>query len=94
MLYSFLVQVNSWGNQLWELVHASPLFLGLDWAMSRLGIGLTANQNSIPRELVYDVDAMLSDNLDSVPFPFIGSCAGGAPRAERRRHESVVSWQN
>ena len=45
---------------------------GVDWAMSRLGIGLTANQNSIPRELVYDVDAMLSDNLDSVPFPFIG----------------------
>ncbi len=45
---------------------------GVDWAMSRLGIGLTANQNSIPRELVYDVNAMLSDNLDSVPFPFIG----------------------
>ena len=40
--------------------------------MSRLGIGLTANQNSIPRELVYDVNAMLSDNLDSVTFPFIG----------------------
>ena len=40
--------------------------------MSRLGIGLTANQNSIPRELVYDVNAMLSNNLDSVPFPFIG----------------------
>ena len=45
---------------------------GVDWAMSRLGIGLTANQNSIPRELVYDVDAMLADKLDSVPFPFIG----------------------
>ena len=45
---------------------------GVDWAMSRLGKGLTANQNSIPRELVYDVDEMLADNLDSVPFPFIG----------------------
>ena len=45
---------------------------GVDWAMSRLGIGLTANQNSIPRELVYDVNEMLADNLDKVPFPFIG----------------------
>ena len=46
---------------------------GVDWAMSRLGKGLTANQNSIPRELVYDVDEMLADRLDSVPFPFIGT---------------------
>ena len=45
---------------------------GVDWAMSRLGMGLTANQNSIPRELVYDVNEMLAGNLDSVPFPFIG----------------------
>ena len=44
----------------------------VDWAMSRLGMGLTANQNSIPRELVYDVNEMLADNLDTVPFPFIG----------------------
>jgi hypothetical protein len=34
---------------------------------------LTANQNSIPRELVYDVDAMLEGRLDTVPFPFIGT---------------------
>ncbi|MBC2605268.1 tagaturonate epimerase family protein [Pelagicoccus albus] len=46
---------------------------GVDWAMANLGIGVTANQNSIPRELVYDVDAMLSDSLDTVPFPFIGA---------------------
>ena len=45
----------------------------VEWAMSALGIGLTANQNSIPRELVYDVDAMLRGSLDSVPFPFIGT---------------------
>ncbi len=45
----------------------------VDWAMSALELGMTANQNSIPRELVYDVDAMLSGELDSVPFPFIGS---------------------
>lgn len=46
---------------------------GVDWAMAQLGIGLTANQNSIPRELVFDVEAMLDDALDTVPFPFIGA---------------------
>ncbi len=46
---------------------------GVDWAMANLGIGLTANQNSIPRELVFDVNAMLTGTLDSVPFPFIGA---------------------
>ncbi|MDB6094710.1 MAG: hypothetical protein JWM32_2272 [Verrucomicrobia bacterium] len=45
----------------------------VEWAMSALEIGLTANQNSIPRELVYDVDAMLGGRLDAVPFPFIGT---------------------
>lgn len=46
---------------------------GVDWAMSALGMGVTANQNSIPRELVYDVEAMLAGSLDTVPFPFIGT---------------------
>ena len=45
----------------------------VEWVMAALGIGLTANQNSIPRELVYDVDAMLAGRLDTVPFPFIGT---------------------
>ena len=45
----------------------------VEWAMSALGLGLTANQNSIPRELVYDVDAMMDGRLDTVPFPFIGA---------------------
>jgi len=45
----------------------------VEWAMSALEIGVTANQNSIPRELVYDVNAMLDGRLDSVPFPFIGT---------------------
>lgn len=45
----------------------------VEWVMSRLGLSLTANQNSIPRELVYDVDEMLAGTLDTVPFPFIGS---------------------
>ena len=45
----------------------------VDWAMSALSLGVTANQNSIPRELVYDVDVMLAGKLDAVPFPFIGT---------------------
>jgi len=44
-----------------------------EWAMSALSLGMTANQNSIPRELVYDVDVMLAGKLDTVPFPFIGT---------------------
>ncbi len=45
----------------------------VEWAMSALEIGLTANQNSIPRELVYDVNAMLEGRLATVPFTFLGS---------------------
>lgn len=45
----------------------------VEWAMSALELGMTANQNSIPRELVYDVEAMLENRLDTVPFPFIGT---------------------
>jgi hypothetical protein len=45
----------------------------VEWAMSELGISMTANQNSIPRELVYDVDVMLQGKLEGVPFPFIGA---------------------
>jgi hypothetical protein len=45
----------------------------VEWAMSALDVGLTANQNSIPRELVYDVDAMLEGRLGTVPFAFIGT---------------------
>jgi hypothetical protein len=45
----------------------------VEWAMSALNLGVTANQNSIPRELVYDVDVMLEGRLDTVPFPFIGT---------------------
>lgn len=45
----------------------------VEWAMAELGLPMTANQNSIPRELVYDVDAMLTGRLAGVPFPFIGA---------------------
>ncbi|MDF3058271.1 MAG: hypothetical protein K0R17_2486 [Rariglobus sp.] len=45
----------------------------VEWAMAALNLGVTANQNSIPRELVYDVEAMIAGRLDSVPFPFIGT---------------------
>jgi hypothetical protein len=45
----------------------------VEWSMVALNLGMTANQNSIPRELVYDVDEMLAGKLDTVPFPFIGA---------------------
>jgi len=45
----------------------------VEWAMHALNLGVTANQNSIPRELVFDVDAMLDGKLDTVPFAFIGT---------------------
>ncbi|MBA2480339.1 MAG: hypothetical protein H0V44_06735 [Planctomycetes bacterium] len=66
----------------------------VEWAMASLGISLTANQNSIPRELVFDVDAMLAGTLDSVPFPFIG---GNVPEGhqgqsvEGMSHGAVLS---
>jgi hypothetical protein len=40
--------------------------------MKALRLPLTANQNSVPRELVYDVKALLEGRLADVPFPFIG----------------------
>lgn len=42
------------------------------WSMKTLNLQLTANQNSIPRELVFNVEAMLENKLAEVPFPFIG----------------------
>jgi len=66
----------------------------VEWAMAQLGIGLTANQNSIPRELVYDVDAMLADQLDTVPFPFIGAAVPEGHQGqsvEGMSHGSVLS---
>jgi hypothetical protein len=44
----------------------------VEWAMAELNLSMTANQNSIPRELVYDVNVMLDGHLEGVPFPFIG----------------------
>jgi hypothetical protein len=66
----------------------------VEWAMAHLNLPLTANQNSIPRELVFDVDAMLADRLDTVPFPFIG---GNIPEGhqgqsvEGMSHGAVIS---
>ncbi len=45
---------------------------GVAWAMRELGLSLTACQNSIPRELVYDTDEMIAGRLGKIPFPFIG----------------------
>jgi hypothetical protein len=66
----------------------------VEWAMSALEIGVTANQNSIPRELVYDVDAMLEGRLDSVPFPFIGTSVPEGHQGQSVKgmsHGSVLS---
>ncbi len=66
----------------------------VEWAMAELGLSMTANQNSIPRELVYDVDVMLAGRLEGVPFPFIG---GDVPEGhqgqsvEGMSHGSVLS---
>ncbi|MCG3191436.1 MAG: hypothetical protein DIJKHBIC_00664 [Thermoanaerobaculia bacterium] len=65
------------------------------WVMKELGLSLTANQNSIPRELVYDVDAMLEGRLAHVPFPFIG---GAVPEGhqgqsvEGMTHAAVIAY--
>jgi tagaturonate epimerase len=66
----------------------------VEWAMSALELGVTANQNSIPRELVYDVDAMLEARLDTVPFPFIGTSVPEGHQGqsvEGMSHGSVIS---
>ncbi len=65
------------------------------WAMKELGLSLTANQNSIPRELVYDVDAMLEDRLVEVPFPFIGGTVPEGHQGqsvEGMTHAAVVTY--
>ena len=59
------------------------------WAMQALKLPLTANQNSIPRELVFDVDALLEDRLANVPFPFIG---GSVP--EGHQGQSVMGMSH
>ncbi len=66
----------------------------VEWAMSAIDLGVTANQNSIPRELVYDVDAMLEGRLDTVPFPFIGTSVPEGHQGqsvEGMSHGSVLS---
>lgn len=66
----------------------------VEWAMSALDLGVTANQNSIPRELVYDVDKMLAGALDTVPFPFIGASVPEGHQGqsvEGMSHGSVLS---
>ncbi len=65
------------------------------WAMKELGLSLTANQNSIPRELVYDVDAMLEGRLAEVPFPFIGGTVPEGHQGqsvEGMSHAAVVTY--
>ena len=52
-----------------------------EWAMVHLNKSLVGNQNSIPRELIYDVNEMLAERLDMIPFPFIGGRSRRATRA-------------
>ncbi len=66
--------------------HTTLHWPAVQWAMAQLGLSMHANQNSIPRELVYDVEVMLNNQLDSVPFHFIGACScEGAIRARASR---------
>ena len=65
------------------------------WVMKTLQLPLTANQNSIPRELVYDVDAMLEGRLAQVPFPFIGSSVPEGHQGQSVQgmsHASIISF--
>lgn len=59
------------------------------WSMKTLNLQLTANQNSIPRELVFDVDAMLQNKLAEVPFPFIG---GSVPEGHQGQSVQGMSF--
>jgi len=64
------------------------------WVMKALELPVTANQNSIPRELVYDVDAMLDNRLSDVPFPFIGASVPEGHQGQSVRgmsHASIIT---
>jgi hypothetical protein len=65
------------------------------WTMRALRLPLTANQNSIPRELVFDVDAMLDGRLAEVPFPFIGRAVPEGHQGQSVQgmsHAAVVTY--
>ena len=65
-----------------------------EWAMWALDLSLTGNQNSIPRELVYDVDEMLEGRLGKIPFVFIGADVPEGhcgQSVEGMSHASVIS---
>lgn len=65
------------------------------WVMKTINVSLTANQNSIPRELVYDVDAMLDGKLAEVPFPFIGRSVPEGHQGQSVQgmsHASVITF--
>ncbi|MBN2036394.1 MAG: hypothetical protein JW768_06590 [Chitinispirillaceae bacterium] len=64
------------------------------WVMKELGLPLTANQNSVPRELVYDVNALLEKSLEQVPFPFIGGSVPEGHQGQSMRgmsHASIIT---
>ena len=60
----------------------------VDWAMSALGLGVPPTRTRIPRELVYDVDAMLAGKLDTRAVPLHRHQRPRRPPGpERRGHE-------
>lgn len=66
----------------------------VEWAMAQMQVSLTANQNSIPRELVWNLDEMLDDSLATCPFPFIGTSVPEGHQGqsiEGMSHGSVLS---
>ncbi len=65
------------------------------WAMGQIGLSITANQNSVPRELVFDVDAMMDNRLADVPFPFIGRSVPEGHQGQSVQgmsHASVITY--
>ncbi|MBD3421734.1 MAG: hypothetical protein GF398_16595 [Chitinivibrionales bacterium] len=65
------------------------------WAMKSLHLSLTANQNSIPRELVYDIDAMMENRLSEVPFPFIGAAVPEGHQGQSVQgmsHQAIITY--
>ncbi len=65
------------------------------WTMKQLRLSVTANQNSIPRELVFDTEVMLAGALSEVPFPFIG---GSVPEGHQGQsvqgmsHAAIITY--
>jgi hypothetical protein len=66
----------------------------VEYAMAHLGLSVTANQNSIPRELVYSFAELERNTLDKVDFKFLGCAVPEGHQGqtvEGMSHGSVLS---